>query len=328
MKDRKSIFTLSLDFELFWGVRDNHRAQLYHRNIMGARHAIPAILDLFSQYQIRATWAAVGLLFFDNKVDLLNSLPSIKPRYTNENLSPYTTIQSIGDSEDKDPYHYGLSLIKKIKNTPGQEVATHTFSHYYCLEPGHTVAAFQADLSAAIAAAKLNNIEIKSLVFPRNQFNPECLAICEKYGITSYRGNENCILYAARNKGSESKLRRFARLVDTYFNLSGHHSFKLDDHHENILNVKASRFLRPYSKKLRYLEPLKLKRIKKSMSYTTKSNGIYHLWWHPHNFGVYTKENLNLLESILEHYNNLSQDYNMQCLTMSEIADRFQQGMS
>jgi 5-carboxymethyl-2-hydroxymuconic-semialdehyde dehydrogenase len=35
-----------------------------------------------------------------------------------------------------------------------QEIATHTFCHYYCLEDGQTAAAFAADLAAAVAAAR------------------------------------------------------------------------------------------------------------------------------------------------------------------------------
>lgn len=44
--------------------------------------------------------------------------------------------------------------------------------------------------------------------------------------------------------------------------------------------------LRPYSAALKSLEPLKLKRITSELDCAAQEGLIYHLWWHPHNFGV------------------------------------------
>src|SRR2546426_12614664 len=57
-------FIISLDFELFWGVRDVTTLDRYGANLRGVRDAIPAMLRLFSERGIRATWATVGFLFF------------------------------------------------------------------------------------------------------------------------------------------------------------------------------------------------------------------------------------------------------------------------
>ena len=58
-------------------------------------------------------------------------------------------IDRSGDSEADDPYHYALSMALRIAAVPGQEIATHTFSHYYCLEDGPSVQDFERDLEAA-----------------------------------------------------------------------------------------------------------------------------------------------------------------------------------
>ncbi len=55
---------ISLDFELNWGVHDVFTQEQYGENILGAREAIPKILDLFMEYDIHATWATVGMLGF------------------------------------------------------------------------------------------------------------------------------------------------------------------------------------------------------------------------------------------------------------------------
>jgi GAF domain-containing protein len=42
------IFTISLDFELYWGVRDKVDLEAYRGSLLGAREAIPRLLDLFA----------------------------------------------------------------------------------------------------------------------------------------------------------------------------------------------------------------------------------------------------------------------------------------
>ena len=78
--------------------------------------------------------------------------------------------ETTGDNEDDDPMHYASSLIARIAKTPKQEIATHTFSHYYCQEPGETREAFAADIASAMAIARRYGFDIRSIVFPRNQF--------------------------------------------------------------------------------------------------------------------------------------------------------------
>jgi hypothetical protein len=56
------------------------------------------------------------------------------------------------------------------------------------------------------------------------------------------------------------------------------------------------------------------------MTYAAKNNEIYHLWWHPHNFGVDTSENMKNLTSLLKHYQFLHSKYGFTSLTMQEAA--------
>jgi len=68
------------------------------------------------------------------------------------------------------------------------------------------------------------------------------------------------------------------------------------------------------------LEKMRLRRIKQSMTYAAENNQLFHLWWHPHNFGKDIGANMIFLEQILEHYKELNMNYNMQSLSMSEVA--------
>jgi peptidoglycan/xylan/chitin deacetylase (PgdA/CDA1 family) len=322
----KPIFTISLDFELFWGVKDHRTIDQYGENILGARKAIPIILDLFTLYNIHATWATVGFLFHKDKASLLGNIPVVMPSYKNNSYSPYPTLQSIGENEETDPFHFGISLIEKIKNTPFQEIGTHTYSHYYCLEDGQTPFEFKSDIQQAIKIANENNIRINSIIFPRNQYNEAYLNIVKEAGIKVYRGNESSWLYEAKNRNQESKLRRALRLLDSYFNISGYntHNLQLVNTSNDLINVPASRFLRPYHPSLKALDPLRLSRIKGAMRYAAKKNEMFHLWWHPHNFGKNTEENILFLKSILEYYSQLKKEYNMESLNMGEIGELYE----
>jgi len=126
-------FIISLDFELRWGARDVKIGTQYRKNLLGVRRVVPALLAAFAEYGIHATWATVGFLLFSNRTELLASLPEQRASYDDLRLSPYQDMQAVGLDEEEDPLHFGRSLINQIRAHPGQEIATHTFSHYYCL---------------------------------------------------------------------------------------------------------------------------------------------------------------------------------------------------
>ncbi len=320
----KGAFVISLDFELFWGMRDKRTIAGYGANILGVRKALPRMLDAFDALGVKATFATVGLLFFEKKAELIKSLPELKPSYANKDLSPYNGhIDGIGADEASDPYHFGASLIREIQKHPTHEIACHTFSHYYCLEHGQTEAEFAADLRAAKNAAQAFGIDLKSFVFPRNQYNERYLGICREHGITAYRGNESSWLYGARNKEDESQFRRALRLLDTWFDLSGPNIHPLPSNSADLpVDLPSSRFLRPYNSRYRLLDGFKLRRITLAMDRAAKTGTLFHLWWHPHNFGSDLEENMRMLEKILAHYDHLHRSHGFQSYTMNELVQR------
>jgi hypothetical protein len=253
---------------------------------------------------------------------MLKGLPAVWPTYADPYLSPYQVLDEVGEDEARDPYHFGRSLLENIRATAGQEIASHTFCHYYCLERGQTLDQFRHDMRAAAQVAAAAGVTLQSLVFPRNQYNPEYLVVCRELGITSYRGNEQSWIYKERNEEQQSLYKRGARLLDAYVNLSGHHCHSLADVAGTVpFNIPASRFLRPWSGRLRSLESLRLRRILAGMEHAARHGLLFHLWWHPHNFGVNLPQNMAVLRRIAEHYRQLQQRYGMQSLTMSEVAE-------
>lgn len=66
---------------------------------------------------------------------------------------------------------------------------------------------------------------------------------------------------------------------------------------------------------------MKLRRIKREMTYAAKHNRNYHLWWHPHNFGNDIKTNSDQLVEILNHFNVLKEKYNFTSSNMGDFLD-------
>lgn len=326
MKNGK--FVISLDFELLWGVRDKKSIESYGENIKGVHQVIPKLLLLFKKYNIEATFSTVGFLFFETKEELINNIPVNLPKYEDKNLSPYNGhFEKVGDNYTLDPYHFAPLLINLIKEYPEQEIGTHTFSHYYCLEEGQTVDDFRADIESAIQIAQKKDIKTTSLIFPRNQFNNDYLTICRELGIMCYRGNERSWLYSAKNSKKESLFRRAVRLIDVYVNLSGNNCYSETEMKGEIpIDIPSSRLLRAYSKNIAFLDGFKLRRIKSGMTYAAKNNLTYHLWWHPHNFGINQEENFEFLDKILKHYQYLNTTYNFESSTMTNLAKRIING--
>ncbi len=312
---------VSLDFELHWGVHDALPIDTYRENLLGVRDAVPALLALFAEHGVHATWAVVGMLFFRDRRELLAGLPSRRPAYADQRLSAYSILDQVGLDERNDPLHFAPSLIERIAAAPGQEIGTHTFSHYYCLEDGQTAADFGADLDAAIAVAGARlGRRPRSIVFPRNQIAPQHLAVCAQEGFVAYRGNPDHWGYRARAGRRERLVRRAFRLADAYLPLT--RTRGAGGRAAPPVDVSGSRYLRPHAPALRHLEPLRLRRIARELRRAARRGETYHLWWHPHDFGHALAANLRFLAAVLAVFDDCRDRWGMQSLTMEEAASR------
>ena len=316
--DKKGTLIVSLDFELFWGMQDCITLEGYKENIIGGRNAIPILLELFDKYGIHATWATVGFQFAHDYEELEKYFPldELKPQYKSKELSTYRCFAKIGKNETEAPCFYAESIIKKIAQYNHQEIASHTFSHYYCRELGQTVKQFEADMKAAVEIARDHGYQLTSIVLPRNQSNKNYMDVLKKLGFTAYRDEENDWIH---EKISFRPLMRALRLADVYIPLTGQGGYISKDE-EGIVNLVGSRMYKPYFKYLSFMEKLKIRRIKKQMLNAAQKGLTFHLWWHPHNIGIMTEYHLRQITEIFEYYKELERKYGMRSLNMKEAA--------
>lgn len=322
--NRQGSLVISLDYELMWGCCEWSTPEVYGKsNVAHVPDVIHRMLELFHKYDVHATFATVGMIMLKNKEEAINMAPVKKPSYIRVEASPYFNnyIQQI--KPEHESMFFAPLQVKALNGDPNIEVGTHTYCHYYCWEPGQTIDEFEADLQKAVEAACNLGITLRSIVFPKNQVSDAHLAVCARYGITSYRGN--ALKYFDEPKSKWAGLRnRICRLLDAYINVGGMSSIPYArlERKEGMLNVCASRMLRPYSPKLSFMERLRLRRIRKEMIYAAKNGEMYHLWWHPHNFGANMDDNLRFLENVLLTYKQCHERYGMQSFTMNEITEQ------
>ena len=312
---------ISLDFELLWGVFDLVNTQEKVTYFENTRKVIPKILNFFSQYDIHATWAVVGMLFNENWADWEQNMPKAEPAYTDDKFSAYNFGRK-AKSLNIERLCFAPELIELISKVPGQEIGTHTYSHYYCMEKGQTIEQFRSDLEQAIRVASSKNINLTSLVFPRNQVKEEYLQVAWELGIKTVRSNPDDWYW--QDPSSEALSTKIFRTGESYNILGARKSYHMEEiEWKQSLPIaqKASRFLRP-TERNKILQNLKLQKIKREMSSAAKNKEVYHLWWHPHNFGKTPKESLKELSEILEHFSDCRERYNFESLNMEEIAKR------
>ena len=116
---------------------------------------------------------------------------------------------------------------------------------------------------------------------------------------------------------------RLARVADTYVDISGDRIVHWNEILEpgGLCNVRASRFLWPYRPGLNRFEEQRLKRTIDQVKLAALEDAIFHIWFHPHNFGLHLEQNLQVLERILQAFASARERYGMRSLSMSAVAD-------
>ncbi|MFD2036362.1 polysaccharide deacetylase family protein [Belliella marina] len=315
-----SILTISLDFELLWGVFDKVGGGFDKDYFLRTRQLIPEVLELFQKYGAEATWATVGMLFAENEEEWRSFQPSQKPTYLDRNLSAYHWVKQHGFEP---ACLFAPEIIKEILDCPGQELGSHTFAHYYTLSKGQTPLQFREDLLAAqrIAHAKFG-LELKSLVFPRNHINPLYLESCVEAGFRQVRVNPSSWYW--QETQHENLMKKVFRTLDCYINIGNSASYEagaIVSWGRGLKLMPASRILKPIQRGNGIANSWKIHRVKSEMTHAAKNQEVYHLWWHPHNFAVDQVRALRELETILEHHRFLNEKYGMKSMSMQTFGD-------
>lgn len=311
-----SYFCISLDFEKKWGVLDKDIPN-YDRSIENVPEVINRLLCLFEENRIHCTWAFVGALLARDEKQLNEFLECADfLTYFNRSLNPYFYFK---DNSFIKNLFSGCCELEEIKKVPGQELASHSFFHTYYNEPGiNGEALFLESKLFDKYSSIILKIICKGIVFPRNQVPKNLSDMPYRY----YRSNLDNVFDRGYSELELNFFNRALRLLDSIIPLRRFRSCAPTFDEANKLSIPATRFLRPQTN-IKIFNVLHLKRIKDEMTWAAKNNDLFHLWWHPHNFGADIDKNIFNLKEIISHFKYLEACYGMKSYNMSEIYNDF-----
>ena len=142
------------------------------------------------------------------------------------------------------------------------------------------------------------------------------------------RGNPSTWFLRSDGEANERLVKKICRRLDHYVPLSGHNAVTPECDGLGIVNIRSSRFLLPVPTRSRIVGSLCQRRIEAGMRHAASTGQVFHLWWHPHNFGSHVDDNMAVLRRIMERYRALSEVQGMISRTMGEIAAAARPGVT
>jgi peptidoglycan/xylan/chitin deacetylase (PgdA/CDA1 family) len=308
----RGVAVVSIDTELAWG-EAHRRDDDAHRDYSTERTVIAAILELFTRYQIPATWALVGHLFLDRCAaeDGRPHPDVVRPEYPWLDgdwfdIDPCSTMEEA-------PAFYGRDIVAAIRSCPvEQEVGCHSFSHLIAAEPGCGAEAFGSDLDACRALAAADGLDLRSYVFPRNAIGH--VAELGRHGFRSYRG-----------RAATDAMGGFRRAVDRLRPLARSAAWP-EREPSGVWNVPQTYLFAPATRGRRVPAGLWARRPRARLRLAARERSLFHLWFHPYNVTAAPERALRALEAICKEAARLRDAGRLDVLTMGALADRLDAG--
>jgi len=313
---QKGVFIVSVDTELAWGCTSLRDLATCIPRLKQTRSAISVILRMCERYQMAFTWAVVGglLLDPDNKGIGLDSIPLHNPQ-TRTCCTNHHDISSDGAY-----MWYGRDIVDAIRNCRvTQEIGCHSFSHISYDEGNCSIAAAASDLEHCHTAFQALGLTCKAFVYPFNRVGH--LALLPHHGFICYRGPE---LHTHVRPHFLTPLLKACRLLCRLF--AGPPALRPTLKYKELVNIQASMLFRvpeiSNPKLWRTILDFQVTSAKQGLSNATRTGKVFHLWFHPFQFGHRTREMLGALDEVLSSASRLRSDNKLEILTMGQMAQR------
>ncbi|MDR3575106.1 MAG: polysaccharide deacetylase family protein [Anaerolineaceae bacterium] len=308
-----SYFIFSLDTELAWGHYDKFKSELYSSNGKMERQSIERLLSILDTYNIVATWAVVGHLFFEN-CENCNNCPILNWK------GVYSSFEEIYGTNN--PLWYGNDVINLlISRGSRHEIAFHGYTHRVFDEKKMTKNEANNEIQEWIRLGARRNIQPRTVVFPRNKVGH--LSEFKKAGFNCYRSDEllPSIYYTKPIIG------KVLNRMDLVFQTRIPEVYNPTLDQSGLVNLPSSRgFFRMNRKVERFLDAinlhnLRIKRMIKGVEKAVNENKILHIYAHPCDFK--TEKDFYKLEYLFAHISKYIENNQMQSIGMAELAEKF-----
>ncbi len=276
--DRKTgYFLFSLDTELGWGNYDHFRPGRFSTDGKIERQAIKRILNLLADYNIVATWAVVGHLFYE-KCEDCDPCPIQGWR------GKYLSFEQIYDLNS--PLFYGSDVIDTLLQSGSRhEIAFHGFTHRIFDDISMDGQDASYEIQEWMRLSKIKNIVPQTVIFPRNQLGH--LRLFKEFGFICFRGKE--ILPEVYSMPIIGRLlRRFHRQLSSFLPSNVYELPGLDQN--GLVNLPSTQHFFGYDRRVdRLLVALNLDKFSthqmlKGINKAADQRKIFHIRAHPSDF--------------------------------------------
>ena len=306
---------ISLDQEFIWGHFDQMSPETFLASHPDPRGTVRALIELFDDLDIPATWAIVGHLFLASCSRGTDGRPHPelpRPRY---HWYPRDWL-GVDPCTDRmrDPLFYGDDVLDEIQGARARhEIGCHSFSHGVYGDPGCSDAAAAADLRACVDLAAKRGITLRSFVFPRNSEGHH--ALLKEHGFTAFRGEDVAWWRDLPKQG-----KRVGHLIDQ----AGARPPRVSEPTEKLpglWNLPGSMLLLHRQGIRRWIPyAARRRRLLSGLARAVRERRLFHLWFHPHNLCLDRSGLLAVLRDGLREAARLRDRGELDIRTMGDLA--------
>jgi hypothetical protein len=309
--NNKGYFIFSLDTELAWGYYDldRHRSSHFSSDGSRERRAIARILDLLDEFNIVATWAVVGHLFYDRCEECPNC-----PILAWDGR--YQTFDEVYKTNH--PLWYGADIVDLLlRKGSKHEIAFHGYTHQIFEESEMTKEEAQIEVDEWLRMARRKNIVPKTVVFPRNIIG--YLDMFEENGFICYRGPK-----VMPRTYSIPILGKILNRIDLTFQIFVPQVYDIEINAGGLINIPSSQWLFRMNRRIETildslnLQTLRLRSITKAVEKAAEEKKIVHIWAHP--FEFQTEKDFEKLRFLFHFVSEKSRDGAIQSISMKDLA--------
>ena len=312
----RGIFLFTLDTELAWGHFDCFDPAMFSAGGKRERQAIMRLLDMFDEYQISATWAVVGHLFYA-KCEQCEVCPV---RDWQGKFESYHHVYEVSS-----PLWYAADIMQTlVERRANHEIAFHGYTHRIFDEQSMSAAEARFEIDEWVRVVQRMNVPRPgAVVFPRNKVGH--VQEFGERGFLCYRGDE--LLPA-----DYYQFPVFGKLInrlDLLFQFRVPQVYLPQAAAQGLLNLPASRGLfrvRPAAQRLLNcfgLGNLPLDRLLMGVEKAAREKKILHVYAHPYEFR--TQKEFDKLRAVLDLVSQKVRSGSMASATMTGLAGSFLQ---
>jgi peptidoglycan/xylan/chitin deacetylase (PgdA/CDA1 family) len=304
-------FLFTLDTELAWGHYDSFHPDQFSKDGTRERAAILRLLDLLDEFDLVATWALVGHLFYE-KCEECQVCPVLDWK------GKYVSFSQIYKTNF--PLWYGADIMGTLlQRASRHEIAFHGYTHRFfdSLSEQET----RIEISEWLRVTARRNVRPPTaVVFPRSRIGH--LQLFDRYGFKCYRGDELLPwdYYALPILG------KVFNRVDLLTQLRTPQVYSLPLPTHGMVNLPASRGLLRVNPRFEHLleffglAHLPTASLIRGVKKAAQEKKVMHLYAHPYEFR--TEKDFEKLREIFAVVAEKVRTGQLQSISMSALAER------